>query len=230
MKLYLSSLLIGDHADVLLEMAGGLGARMAVVTNALDYIPVEAQLAFARAEFDPLIYFGDLGFDPSLIDLRNYFGRPADLQKVVLRHRVVWALGGNAFLLRRAMRDSGFDMLIGEMRERDMVYGGWSAGACVAGTALQPISLMDDPSVSAVGYEPSEPIMEGLGLIAGAIIPHFESNHPESKAAANAVQWSIEHGIKHLALRDGEVLVQDRDHASVLPRAVARDVIRETRI
>jgi dipeptidase E len=115
------------------------------------------------------------------------------------------------------------------MRERDMVYAGWSAGACVAGTALQPISLMDDPSVNALGYEPSEPIMEGLGLIEGAIIPHFESNHPESEAAATAVQWSIEHGIKHLALRDGDVLVQDRDYASVLPRAVPCDVTRETR-
>lgn len=73
--LYLSSYLLGDHGDRLLSMAGGQGARMAVIINALDAIPLDAQLNHARTKFDPLTYFLQNGFDPSLLDLRRYFGR-----------------------------------------------------------------------------------------------------------------------------------------------------------
>jgi dipeptidase E len=74
MKLYLSSMMIGDHPDVLLDLVGGRGGRLAVITNALDAIPLEAQLHYAQTCFDPLIYFRGFGFDASLLDLRNYFG------------------------------------------------------------------------------------------------------------------------------------------------------------
>lgn len=69
MKLYLSSLMLGDHGNRLLEMTG-VGARMAVITNALDYIPLEAQLEYARTNLDIVSYFVEAGFDPSLVDLR----------------------------------------------------------------------------------------------------------------------------------------------------------------
>ncbi len=36
MNLYLSSFWLGDHADLLLDMAGGPGARMAIITNAIQ--------------------------------------------------------------------------------------------------------------------------------------------------------------------------------------------------
>ena len=112
MKLYLSSVMIGDHPERLLDMSGGRGSRMAIIPNALDYISFEGRLAHMQREFDPIIYFGDAGFDPSIVDLRYYFGRTEDLRRVLLRHKVIWALGGNAFLLRRAMQDSGFDTII----------------------------------------------------------------------------------------------------------------------
>jgi dipeptidase E len=131
------------------------------------------------------------------------------LREVLARHRIVWATGGNAFLLRRAMLESGFDGLVNELLGEGLIYAGWSAGACVAGTSLRPIGLMDVPDVTAPGYGAGGPIWEGLGLVPFAIIPHHESDHPEAPAAARAVEYATAEGIAHVALRDGDVLVSD---------------------
>lgn len=155
--------MIGDHAGRLLDMAGGQGARMAIITNALDGIAPEAQLAFARNRFDPDEYFAAYGFDPSLVDLRRYAGRPKALHALLQRHQVIWALGGNTFLLRRAMRESGFDQIIRDLLAGGIVYGGWSAGACVAGDSLKAVGIMDEPHAQALGHLTSEVIWEGVG-------------------------------------------------------------------
>ena len=219
MKLYLSSVMAGDHVDRLIALAGGRGARMAVITNALDYIPLAAQLEYTRTHFDPMIYFADNGFDPSLLDLRFYFGRPAALRSVLLRHKVIWALGGNAFLLRRALRESGFDDIIGDVLGEGVIYAGWSAGACVAGDSLRAIGLMDDPTVSAPGYASAEPIWEGLGLVPFTIIPHHRSEHPEAPAAEKAAEWALSNGVDFRALSDGDVLLlAENGEPTLLPR------------
>jgi dipeptidase E len=218
-KLYLSSMMLGDHSERLLAMAGGRGARMAVVTNALDNIPLEAQLDYARTQMDIIAYFAGQGFDPSPIDLRSYFGRAPALRDVLLRNRIVWATGGNAFLLRRAMRESGFDSLVRDLLGEGLVYGGWSAGACVAGASLRPVGLMDDPDVTAPGYGPSGPVWEGLGLVPFTIIPHHASDHPEAPAAERAVEYARAEGIDHVALRDGDVLVSDDGEPQLRPRS-----------
>ena len=207
MNFYLSSMMIGDHAEVLRKMAGP-NARMAIITNALDAIPVEAQLFYAREKFDAVEYFSDYGFDPAVVDLRYYFGRQSALRDVLKRHRVVWALGGNAFLLRKAMRQSSFDTIIDKLVESDgLIYSGWSAGACVAGESLRGIDLMDQPDASAIGYETDEIVWDGLGLVPYVVVPHFESDHPEADAAKVAVDWLTKNNIDYRALRDGEVIV-----------------------
>ncbi|MEA3065933.1 MAG: dipeptidase [Sphingomonadales bacterium] len=224
MKLYLSSMMIGDHPDRLLAMAGGRGARMALITNALDNIPLEAQLEYTRTRMDAIAYFAGQGFDPSPVDLRFYFGRTRPLRDVVLRHRIVWATGGNAFLLRRAMLESGFDGLVRDLLGEGLVYGGWSAGACVAGTSLRPIGLMDDPDATAAGYGASGPVWEGLGLVPFAIISHHASDHPEAPAAGRAIEFATAQGIAHIALRDGDVLVGDGGEPELLPRLESPDI------
>jgi dipeptidase E len=223
-KLYLSSMMLGDHRDRLLAMAGGPGARVAVITNALDNIPLEAQLEYTRNEMDVIAYFAWHGFDPSPLDLRFYFGRTAALRDVLLRHRIVWATGGNAFLLRRAMLESGFDELLHDILGEGLIYGGWSAGACVAGTSLRPIGLMDVPDVTAVGYGPGEPVWEGLGLVPFTIIPHHASDHPEAPAAARAIEFATAQGIEHFALRDGDVLLSDGGEPELLPRSESPNI------
>ena len=218
MQLYLSSNGLGDHADVLLEMAGGTGARMAIITNALDAIPIEAQIAYLRVRPDPLIAYAECGFDPALIDLRRFFGRPADLATVLRRYRIIFALGGNSFLLRRAMRDSGFDAIIGDLLAEGIVYGGFSAGACVISDDMRAVAVMDSPEERAPGYLSDDPIMTGLGLVPFTIIPHVDSDHAEAELAAKSVAFAQAHSIRHVALRDGEVVVRRGDVVQTLPK------------
>jgi dipeptidase E len=197
---------MGDPFDRLIS-ALPAGARVAVVSNAVDFIAAEDRLSYARNVFDPLEPFRAHGLAAEDLDLRRFFDDPAGLAPALEDVRLVWANGGNAFLLRRAMRQSGLDDLLRErVHAGALIYGGWSAGAVVAGASLRGLELMDDPQVVAEGYvEP--PGWEGLGLVDFTIVPHFQSPHPEADAAARAVAWLTENGLPFRALRDGEALI-----------------------
>lgn len=193
---------------------------MAIITNALDGIELDDQLAFARGQFDPDEYFASYGFDPSLIDLRRYVGRQGALRGMLLRHKVIWALGGNAFLLRRAMQESGFDVIVRELLAAGIVYAGWSAGACVAGDSLRAVGIMDEPEAIAPGYFTDDVIWDGLGLVPFTILPHYESDHVEAPLAAKAATWAAEQNVTFHSLRDGEVLlVENGSEPTLLARA-----------
>jgi dipeptidase E len=217
MKLYLSSYMIGDHLDRLISLAGGDGASMAVITNALDYIPDEARKAYARSGRDPVAYCTSQGFVASALDLRDYFGRTDALLAVLSKFKVVWAVGGNSFLLRRAMRHSGFDLIVSVLLERGQVYGGWSAGSCVAGDSLRAVAEMDEPNRLAPGYPDEQPVWDGLGLVPFTIVPHFDSDHAEAVGASKAAAWAVTNRIDHRTLQDGAVVVVDGGPPEILP-------------
>jgi dipeptidase E len=195
---------MGDRFDELVAFAGS-GARVAVVSNALDGIP--ADLRGQYQGFDARAHFNDHGLDAFDIDLRDYFDASQKLTGVLSDVRLIWAVGGNAFLLRRAMRQSGLDdLIVKRVGDGSLIYGGWSAGACVAGASLQGIDIMDDPPLAPAGYDPNI-IWEGMGLVDFIIVPHYSSNHPEADLAAAAVKWLKHAALPFQAIRDGEVIV-----------------------
>lgn len=206
MRLYLSSYRIGDRAGSLLALLGS-GKRAAIVSNALDTISDTARSIFRDEVYDPHVEMASLGLETEELDLRRYFGQPQALRSKLSGFDLVWVMGGNAFVLRRAMKQSGFDDLIVDMLDRDqLVYGGSAAGAAVAAPTLQGLQLIDDPELVPPGYEP-EIVWDGLGLIDHAVIPHFRSAHPDSAAAEQAVRFLTARGLRHRALRDGEAIV-----------------------
>jgi dipeptidase E len=208
MRLYLSSYRFGDRIDLLLAMVGQ-GARVGVVSNALDAIPQSSRDNYARTVHDPIAELRGHGLDAADLDLRRYFGKPDKLEEVLSKLDLVWAVGGNSFLLRRAMRQSGFDTLLPKFLEADrLAYGGWSAGAVVACPDLRGIELMDEPDVVAEGYDPA-PVYDGLNLIAFHLVPHYESDHPESPAAAKVTAYLLDHALPYRTMRDGDVLIRD---------------------
>lgn len=78
---------------------------------------------------------------------------------------MVWVLGGNAFLLMRAMRQGGFSEVIVELLRNDHIaYGGFGAGAVAATPHLRGLELMDDPSQLADQYQ-NQVVWDGLGLV-----------------------------------------------------------------
>lgn len=192
-----------------MALAGGR-RRVGVISNAVDFIPDDARAEYARKVFDPLAVFEGLGADAADLDLRSYFGREAALDRALARLDGVWVTGGNAFLLITAMRRSGFDHAIRRRLARDAIaYGGWSAGAVVAGPDLRGIGLMDTPDVAAEGYR-ADGNGEALGLVDFRIVPHFGSDHPEAAAAARVQAFLAAEGLAHRTLGDDEALVVDR--------------------
>lgn len=198
--------MLGRHGDTLVSMAGA-GARVAIIANALDNLP-DLRRDYLRSTVAPL--FGAYPFSTEELDLRGYFVDQNRLESDLSRFDIVWAIGGNSFLLRHAMKLSGFDRLIRTfLQNSKMIYGGWSAGSVVAGSDLYGIEHMDDANPKAVGY-PEEPLPQvGLGLIDGTLVPHFKSTHPEADAARMAVEAITASGREAIALRDGEVLIKD---------------------
>ena len=222
MRLYLSSYRVGDRAGSLLALLGS-SKRAALIENALDLYSEDAREMHRREVYDPASELNSLGISSTRLDLRRYFGRTEALEAELSNYDLVWVVGGNAFVLRRAMKASGFDDVITRMLDNDeIVYGGFSAGAVVAAPSLAGIQLMDDADEVPAGYD-HEPVWDGLGLIDHSIVPHFRSPHPETAAAERATRHLSGQGLRYRALRDGEVIVwtENRRRMPDLERRIA---------
>lgn len=148
-----------------------------------------------------------IGLAAEELDLRNYFSNHKALAAKLQQFGGVWVMGGNSFILRRAMRQSGFDQIAPALVSNDkLVYGGFSAGAVVAAKTLAGIELVDDPEQLPQGYE-SKVIWEGLGFYDRSIAPHYKSDHFESAAIDKVVEYFKENNMPYTALRDGEVIL-----------------------
>src|SRR5215467_13882729 len=120
MHLYLSSFLLGSKSHELVSLVRV--PKVAVIANALDHTARSIRSAYADGQIDE---FRQLGLDAHELDLREYFGAPKHLPPTLDMYGLVWVTGGNVFLLRRAMRLSGFDAHIAAQKGRDdLVYGG----------------------------------------------------------------------------------------------------------
>lgn len=213
--MYLSSYRLGAHVERLFDLMRGR-RRVGIVANALDFIPDDARQRYEETIYSPLRELSDLGAEPEYLDLRRYFGNPSALEHALREIDLVWVLGGNVFLLRRAMRQSGFDDLMLRLLEEDsIVYGGFSAGAVVACRTLKGIDLMDDPHQLASGYDPAV-IWDGLGFLDFSIVPHYRSDHDEAEMAERAVAFFKERALPFQAIRDGDAIMIEDGAVSLL--------------
>jgi len=207
MKLYLSSYKVGNDAEGFKNLVNKANAKVAVIDNSRDYsVDLERKAKSLQSELDAMT---ELGFDPEHLDLRNYFGKSEALFEKLSNFDAVWVIGGNSFLLRKAMEQSGFGRVIeGLIKTNKLVYAGYSAGIAVVAPSLKGVELVDDPNVQVEGYNP-EVIWEGYGLIDFYPIVHYDSDHPES----HLVDVELEHikslGIKYKTLRDGDTIIID---------------------
>lgn len=204
MRLYLSSHGVGDHAATLTKMVGD-NKKVLYIDNAKDDLTADDRaqhVAEKHAEFEKL------GYEFYELDLRNYFGKAELLAKIVAAAGLVWAGGGNTFLLRRAMKYSGLDVILQNDLKADLfVYGGSSAGSVVMTKTLRGVEMEDDPYVVPEGYD-EEIIWAGLGVVYPQLVPHFGSEYFGESARA-MVDYFDENGLKYVTLRDGEVYVVD---------------------
>jgi dipeptidase E len=212
MRLYLSSFRLGNQPRALLNLLGGR-TRTALILNADDYKnPADRDASLQRE----LTELRGLGLDPTEIDLRDYFARESELRPLLTGFDLVYLRGGNVFILRRALRQSGADRILADLLAQDaVVYAGYSAGPCVLGPTLRGIEgSEDDPGTVPDGYDEAV-IWDGLGLLPFAFAPHYR---PETAVggATPVVDYYIDHHIPFVALRDGQALVVDGDRTAVV--------------
>lgn len=206
MRLYLSSERLGERAGALLAMVRD--KKVAIIANGYDGASDMAREIYRTEVYDPAAEFRSLGLEPHPLDLRAHFGDPESLRARLAAYDLVWVMGGNSFVLRRAMKQSGFDRVVPELLEADAIaYGGYAAGAVVAGPTLRGMELMDDPFELPTGYD-DELVWHGLHLTPFAIVPHYRSRHPDAAAAEKVVSYMAARKARYRALSDGEVIVR----------------------
>ncbi len=209
MNLYLSSFRIGESGADLGKLRGT--GKAFVVSNALDHPRNVEHCRNVRArEIEDL---RQLGIVAESLDLRKFFGKPQLLREHLEGATMLWVVGGNTFLLRRAMAQSGLDAFLASKKEdSNFLYAGYSAGACVLSPSLEGIHLADEPQAEADGYS-GEVLWNGLGLIDYYFVPHFRCDHPESPAMEDVVAFYDLKGVPYRTAADGQVII-DRTHGS----------------
>ncbi len=204
MKFYLSSYKLGNHAKELVRMIKPAG-MVGYVPNALDYSKDIARRndSISRG----IVELQNLGLDAKLLDLKDYFGRTDELREKISNLGALFFCGGNTFVLRQAMKASGFDIIFNELLNRDdFVYSGYSAGICVLGNDFRAIQHVDDPT--SMPYESvKDVIWEGLRYFDYMILPHYKSDHPESALTDEEVKYCRDNNIPYKTLSDGEVII-----------------------
>lgn len=205
MKFYLSSYKFGNRLEELKKLIP-VNKKTAYIANALDASEGEKWYqdftSFDVAELEKI------GLNVQRFDLRNYFHNQIKLEKDLQEYGVLWVSGGNVFVLRQAMKLSGFDDLLTKFAKEnhDLLYAGYSAGICVLARSLHGLELVDDPTKHPYKNE-EEIIWEGLNLIDYAIVPHYKSDHPESKLVDQVVEQYEKDGTQYKTLCDGEVII-----------------------
>jgi dipeptidase E len=203
MRLYLSSYRIGNHPEHLVRLVGS-NKRCAVIANASDYMSPqerEEKLAIQIASMN------ELGFQAEELDLRNYFNNKEQLAEDLKKYGIVWVKGGNSFVLKQVIDQSGFEIPIKKMLYNDeIVYSGYSAGVVILGSTLKGLEMVDDPSEIPADY-PGNFSWNGMNILDYMIIPHYKSDHPESVRIDNVIEFLEENNMPYKTIRDGQALI-----------------------
>jgi dipeptidase E len=204
MRMYLSSFKLGNQPEEFQRLAGSV-RRAAIIMNALDNF-LDQRALWLGGQTRAL---NNLGFSVIELDLSLHFQCSSDLRTIMDGINAVWVNGGNAFILRRAMKRSGFDLLLKDALARDaLVYAGFSAGAVICYRSMHGLELIDDPNDAPMGYDP-QIVWEGLDLLPYALVVHdgVDRSNPNSPHREKAFYGA--NAIPYRAIRDGQALVVD---------------------
>lgn len=199
MILYLSSQKFGDNYSFLKEWISKNSNKILLIANALDYKDTSTVSNIIHEDKHLLSH---IGFDVTIVDLKDYFEKHEELKKICRKFNNICVIGGNVFILREAMKYSGFDKYLKEISKKDnYLYIGYSAGGCVLSQNLDIYKKVDDPVDF---YNKGKIIYDGIGLIDYQFIPHYKSNYHKAYLIDEIVDTCKKENIKYKALKDGE--------------------------
>ena len=206
MKFYLSSYKLGNKASILQSwFEQTKNKKIALIPNAIDY-STKGQEFMAKKNQRSLKLLAGIGLEPEVLDLKDYFNKKEELKTKLSEFAGVFIRGGNTFVLRAAMKLSGFDQIITQIKEnpqtkqeKGFIYSGYSAGICILAKLFNP-----DANNHKIA---NQTIWEGLGFLTYMILPHYDSDHPESADIEKEVKYCKDNNLPYKTLRDGEVII-----------------------
>ena len=203
MKFYLSSYKVGNKTNELKKWISCHGNKICLIPNSRDIYPdSERKTNGILSDANEL---KNLGFDVTIISLKDYFGDKDGLIDALKPFNAFYVIGGNTFALRQAMYLSGFDRYLKSIEDNpDYLYAGYSAGICVLAKDLHGLDVCDKPDINPYGIDT---IWEGLGYFDFIFLPHYKSNHKETKLIDDSVDYCERKGIKYKTLSDGDVFL-----------------------
>ena len=214
MRLYLASHNLGPYTNELLKLVGE-GRKALFIENARDYYPDEKR---ANDLQEKLAMLSELGFEVEELNLRDYFGEPDKLRNFIDSYKpdLIYASGGNVFLLATAYRLSGFDEILREDLARDKyVYGGYSAGIMAICKTIRLYGhdhLVPERVPEIYGVDA---VLDGVGLVDYQLIPHADV--PEHLETTKEYIKRIEAaGLKALPLNQEAVIVINGNNQRIL--------------
>ena|ERR1700754_541538 len=195
MNYYLSSYKFGNHLEKLKTMLPQ-GSKIGHINNSRDFSHADPiiKAGHQKEEMDQL---NNIGFVAEPLELQEYFGKEEQLRARIAQLNGLWVSGGNTFILRQAMRLSGFDNIFEALKNRKgFLYGGYSAGICILCDSLKYIKNVDDPDDFPYP-ESTEVIWSGLSVFNYGLLPHYDSDHFESEAMGKELQLCIDNKAMH---------------------------------
>lgn len=198
MSLLLLSLGVGAVPNFIAAnvRSSAAGIRIAYLDDAARPYAGEDFVAAERQQL------ADLGY--SLVDVSAAgFADPASFAAAIDSCHVLYVAGGNTFVLLAALRRAGADAVIVERVRAGMPYIGSSAGSIVAGTSIEPVSLMDDPAEA-----PDLISHAGLALVDAVVVPHADGAlppYPPELIASIAETYADDYALTFL--RDDQALL-----------------------
>ena len=204
MLLYLSSYKLGNRISDLKAWIKDNGNKILLIANARD-AKVQNELEKEKVEQN-IKMLENIGFEVEILDLKKYFKDSKKLYEDLKQYNSFCVIGGNVFVLRQAMKLSGFDKYLCDNISNNMLYVGYSAGCCVLAKNLNGYQIVDQPINP---YNDNDVIYEGIGLIDYNIAPHYKSKHKESELIEKLVEYMDNNNIVYKTLKDGEVIINE---------------------
>lgn len=199
MKLYIASMFLGEDTNMLEDWIKTHDNRILLVCNARDHKTDRHSEELFNEKNKKMLE--EVGFKVDYLDLSKYFNDKDSLYKILDDYKAVFVTGGNVFVLRKSYELSGFDQYLINNRDKDFLYGGYSAGVCILSNTLKGYDLVDSMTNP---YDNSSINMSGVGLLDYMVCPHYKSIHKETDLVDDMVEYFDKNNIKYITLRDGE--------------------------
>ena len=204
MVLYLSSQKFGNDTTFLKEWIAQHGNRLLLIFNAME---IKSKEKIDNNIKEDTALLEEIGFEVKVVDLKDFFGKEEDLKQDFKSYNAFCIMGGNVFALRQAMKSSGFDNFLQDIKDDDnFLYIGYSSGSSVLSKDIELLKLVDIPVNP---YNEDDIINKGIGLIDYLFVPHYKSNYHKVESIEEIISICQRANVDYRAVSDGEVIIEN---------------------